>query len=55
MTYTTKRRIRAEYKHLTHAKSLIGTVRELAKKYGISRQRVYQIVNELDSQSNRNT
>ena len=50
MTFTTKRRIFAEYKNLVQARNHIGTVRELAKKYGITRQKVYQIANELDSQ-----
>lgn len=47
MTFTTKRRIYREYQDLVHARQCLRTVRELAKKYGVTRQRVYQIVTEV--------
>ena len=48
MTPKNKRRIFQEYRDLVRARQSVGTVRELAEKYGVTRQRVHQIVRELE-------
>ena len=48
MTPTTKRRIFQDYRDLVRARQSIGTVCELAEKYGVTRQRIHQIVKEVE-------
>ena len=48
MTFTTKRRIHKEYLEILQARRTAGTVRELAERYGVTRQRVHQIVSEVE-------
>lgn len=56
MTFTTKRRIYSEYQDLARARKSLGTVRELAEKYGVSRQRIHQVVCEVErKRGERNT
>ena len=48
MSPKNKRRIFQEYQDLVRARQSVGTVRELAEKYGVTRQRIHQIVRELE-------
>mgnify|MGYP001604993259 CR=1 FL=1 len=45
----TKSEIVAEYRALQTAKDEIGTVEALARKHGITKSRLYQIVQEFDA------
>ncbi len=49
MTVTTKRRIYNEYHELVRARDRIGTVQHLARRNGVSRQRLHQIVREVET------
>ena len=49
MTVTTKRRIYNEYHELVRARDIIGTVQGLARRNGVSRQRLHQIVREVEA------
>lgn len=49
MTVTTKRRIYNEYHELIRARDRIGTVQNLAHRNGVSRQRLHQIVREVET------
>ena len=49
MTVTTKRRIYNEYLELVRARVRIGTVQHLARRNGVSRQRLHQILREVET------
>ncbi|MCH8977934.1 MAG: hypothetical protein IH945_01665 [Armatimonadetes bacterium] len=49
MTVTAKRRIYNEYHELVRARDKIGTVERLARRNGVSRQRLHQIVREVET------
>ena len=49
MTVTTKRRTYNEYHELVRARDKIGTVQRLASRNGVSRQRLHQIVREVET------